>query len=241
MKMLEWMTSTVRTQPQPDNKTSKEKSKKDNNAQVEIAIIIDKSGSMYDLQSDVVGGVNSTLEEAKKNPNAHVTITLFDNEIARPVDRVPSAAVSLFSNEDYIPGGTTALLDAVGDTVSHIEKTQAALDEKDRAERILVTIITDGLENASQEYSYETVKKIIAEKEDGKWEFIFLGANIDAATEASKIGIRASRAANWYGDASGVAATASVMCKAVNTLSMSEEIDEASLFEDIEQDWASRS
>ena len=173
----------------------------------ELVFILDRSGSMMGLESDTVGGYNALLEENRKlEGEAMVTTVLFDHEIKRIHDRVPLERVRNMELTDFQPRGCTALLDAVGSTLADMERVQRILPESHRAEHVLVAIATDGLENASREYDYARVKGMIAAAQERGWEIIFLAANIDAAAEATRMGIRADHAMSYEASPAGTAA-----------------------------------
>ncbi len=167
----------------------------------ELVFIVDRSGSMGGLESDTIGGLNATLKKNREvDGDCLVSIVLFDNTSEVIVDRKPIKEVAPLTSAQYQVRGCTALLDAVGDSVRYIQKVQQILPEDYRAENVIFTIITDGLENASNHRSYAEVKHMIKARQREGWEFIFLGANIDAAAEASRMGIRADRATQYVSD-----------------------------------------
>ena len=167
----------------------------------ELVFIVDRSGSMGGLESDTIGGLNATLKKNREvDGDCLVSIVLFDNTSDVIVDRKPIQEVAPLTSTQYQVRGCTALLDAVGDSVRYIQKVQQILPEDYRAENVIFTIITDGLENASNHRSYAEVKHMIKARQREGWEFIFLGANIDAAAEASRMGIRADRATQYVSD-----------------------------------------
>lgn len=171
----------------------------------ELVFILDRSGSMGGLESDTIGGFNGMIGKQKKEEGeANVTTVLFDDQIEIIHDRFPISVVKPFTDEDYFVRGSTALLDAVGSTVNKIENIQKCLPEEMRAENIIFVITTDGLENASQEYSASMVKKMIETNQEKGWQFLFLGANMDAVEEADKIGIRKTHAVSYRPTPKGV-------------------------------------
>ena len=172
----------------------------------ELVFIVDRSGSMGGLESDTIGGLNATLAKNREvDGECVVSIVLFDNTSEVLVDRQPIEQVANLTTDQYQVRGCTALLDAVGDAVRYIDKVQHILPEDHRAEHVMFAIITDGLENASNHRSYPEVKRMIEAKQEEGWEFIFLGANIDAAAEAGRMGIRADRASQYVSDGEGSA------------------------------------
>ena len=171
----------------------------------EIVFILDRSGSMSGLEDDTIGGFNAMLEKQKAEPGeAVISTVLFDSESAVIHDRVDVQKVKPMTRKEYSVGGCTALLDAVGGAIHHIGNVHKYAREEDRPEKTLFVITTDGMENASCSYSYDRIKKMIQrQKEKYGWEFIFLGANIDAAREAARFGIGAECAANYHADRKG--------------------------------------
>lgn len=170
----------------------------------ELVFIVDRSGSMHGLEADTIGGLNSTLDTNRQvEGEANVSIVLFDNYSKVLLDRVPLSQVKPLTINDYQVRGCTALLDAVGDAIHYHEKVQKILPKSHRAEHVMFVIITDGLENASRRYTYHQVKKLIEKRTKKGWEFLFLGANIDAAAEADRMGIRQDRASRYVSDGEG--------------------------------------
>ena len=185
----------------------------------EIVFILDRSGSMSGLESDTIGGYNSMLEKQKKEEGEAIFSTvLFDDYSTVLHDRKAINDVNPITEKEYYVRGCTALLDAVGGAIHHIGKVQKALPEEDRPAKTLFIITTDGMENASQKYTYEKVKKMVEKKKAKKgWEFIFLGANIDAIDVASRFGVAANRAVRYENDADGAALNYGVMTQLVST------------------------
>ena len=170
----------------------------------ELVFILDRSGSMAGLERDTVGGFNSMLAKQKKaDGDAVVTTVLFDGEVELLHDRADIGGVSPLTEEDYQVGGCTALLDALGCTVKKIRRAREHILPEYRPDKTLFVIITDGEENASREYSAKQVKNLVEQQKEEGWEFVFLGANIDAITAAGRMGIDASRAVNYHSDAKG--------------------------------------
>lgn len=171
----------------------------------EIVFILDRSGSMAGLERDTIGGFNAMIEKQKREQGeAIVSTVLFDNVSEVIHDRVPLEKISPMTERDYYVRGCTALLDAVGGAIHHIGNVHKYAREEDRPEKTLFVITTDGMENASRKYSHDKLKAMIErQKEKYGWEFLFLGANIDAAKEAARFGIGADRAANYHADSVG--------------------------------------
>ena len=189
------------------------------NGLTELVFILDKSGSMSGLETDTIGGYNSMLEKQKAvEGECHITTVLFDNNYELLHDRIDIRAVSPITEKEYQVGGSTALLDAIGRTISKIGNAQKHTADDYRAEKVLFVIITDGEENSSREYSAEKIKaQIERQKTKYGWEFIFLGANIDAVQTASRFGIAPDRAQNYHADREGVELNFRVMSEAVAT------------------------
>lgn len=171
----------------------------------EIVYILDRSGSMGGLEADTIGGFNSMMEKQKKTKEkALISTVLFDDEIEVLHDRVPINKIEKMTDRQYYVRGCTALLDAVGKSVNHIKNVHKYAREEDKPEKTLFVITTDGMENASSEYSYEAVQKMVKQQQEKYgWEFIFIGANIDAYAEAQRFGIRKDRAVNYVCDEEG--------------------------------------
>lgn len=182
----------------------------------ELVFILDRSGSMGGLESDTIGGFNSLLEKQKKvEGKCNLTTVLFDHDYELLHDRINIQAVSPLTEKDYHVRGSTALLDAVGRTISKIEHVQETTAEEYRAGKVMFVIITDGMENASREYTTKKVKSMIeAEKEKG-WEFVFLGANMDAVETAAQYGIDADNTADYLADREGTRLNYTAMSDAV--------------------------
>ena len=171
----------------------------------EIVFILDRSGSMAGLERDTIGGFNAIIEKQRREAGeAIISTVLFDNYSEVIHDRVTLENVPQLTEKEYYVRGCTALLDAVGGAIHHIGNVHKYARAEDRPEKTIFVITTDGFENASHRYSYEKVKaQITHQKEKYGWEFLFLGANIDAAREAARFGIDADRAANYHADSIG--------------------------------------
>jgi uncharacterized protein YegL len=186
----------------------------------ELVCILDRSGSMGGLESDTVGGFNSMLEKQKRESGrCYVSTVLFNTETTVLHDRVPLESVKPMTANDYVPGGCTALLDAIGGAIDHIAGVHRYARSEDVPAHTIFVITTDGLENASRRYTSDKVKRMIEhEKEKYGWEFIFLAANIDAVETAAHIGITRDRAANYCADGAGTELLYDAMSEAVASL-----------------------
>ena len=183
----------------------------------ELVYILDRSGSMAGLESDTIGGFNSMLDKQRKAPgDAVVTTVLFDNRIELLHDRIPLAGVENLTDRDYFVRGSTALLDAIGSTIRKVSQAHLHTAEPMRPEKTVFVIITDGMENASREYTAGAVKSMIELEKAHGWEFLFLGANIDAIDAAAKIGIHAERAVNYHADSEGTRLNYDVVSEAIS-------------------------
>ncbi len=183
----------------------------------ELVFILDRSGSMAGLENDTIGGFNALLEKQKKqNEPCYVSTILFDNLSEVIHDREKIGEVQPLTEKDYYVRGCTALLDAIGGAIHHVGKLHKYLDECAPAHTLFV-ITTDGMENASRRYDAATVKKMIErQKERYGWEFLFIGANIDAVETASRYGIDADRAVNYHADKQGTDVVYRTVSKAVS-------------------------
>ena len=186
----------------------------------EIVFILDRSGSMSGLEDDTIGGFNSLIRKQQtEEGEALISTVLFDNMTEVIHDRVDIKNIRPLTRNEYYVRGSTALLDAVGKAIHHIGNIHKYAREEDRPEKTLFVITTDGMENASREYTYDRVRRIIErQKEKYGWEFLFLGANIDAAKEAARFGIDRDRAADYHADTLGTAVVYEAMNDAVRNV-----------------------
>ena len=207
----------------------------------ELVFILDRSGSMGGLETDTIGGFNSMLEKQKREPGeALVSTVLFDNVSEVLHDRIPMSQTPQMTEKEYYVRGCTALLDAIGGAIYHIGNIHKYARDENRPEKTMFVIITDGLENANREYGYDRVKKMIQrQKEKYGWEFLFLGANIDAIEAARRVGISEDRAVNYHADSKGTQLNYRVLDKAIRgyrgTASLSKDWKES-----IDRDYQSR-
>lgn len=183
----------------------------------ELVFILDRSGSMSGLEKDTVGGFNSMISKQKtEDGEALVSTVLFDNKSVVIHDRLPLDDVPPMTEKEYFTRGCTALLDALGDAIHHIGNIHKYARREDVPEKTLFVITTDGFENASRRYDYDTVRAMIErQKEKYGWDFLFLGANIDAVAEARRFGIDADRAVDYKCDEEGTALNFSVISDVV--------------------------
>ncbi|RNF41254.1 vWA domain-containing protein [Planococcus salinus] len=193
----------------------------------ELVFILDKSGSMAGLEADTIGGFNALLDKQKKEPgNAVVTTVLFNHQYELLHDWLPIQEVSALTDRNYEVGGATALLDAIGSTIQKVGHRQKRASEETRAGKVLVVITTDGMENASCEYSQQKIQSMIShQKNRFDWEFIFLGANIDAAQTARRFGIGEDFAVDYHADATGTELNFNVLNETVRSFRKGEALD----------------
>ena len=213
----------------------------------EIVFILDRSGSMSGLEKDTIGGYNSLIKKQKKEEGeAYISTVLFDDRTEVLHDRVGLDKIKPMTEEEYYVRGCTALLDAVGGAIHHIGNVHKYAREEDRPEKTLFIITTDGQENSSRMYTYEKVKRMVErQKKKYGWEFLFLGANIDAVAEAGRFGIKPERAVNYECDEIGTAVNYRALNKAVSRVRncAANEMDKALAAdwkEEIEADYSKR-
>lgn len=209
----------------------------------EVVFILDRSGSMTGLEADTIGGFNSMLEKHKNGENsAYVSTVLFDHESKVIHDRLPIAEVPKLTDNEYYTRGNTALLDAMGDAIKHIKNIHKYARPEDVPAKTIFIITTDGEENSSRRYSYDDIKKLVEEQKEKGWDFVFMGANIDAFDVASHLGISRNRAVNYHNDSQGTgirfAAMADFFGAAMAAKSMKDVKDEWR--EAVDEDFESR-
>ena len=186
----------------------------------ELAFILDRSGSMSGLEADTIGGYNSLLKKQKLEPGeCIVTTVLFDDRYELLHDRIGLKGVQPITDRDYYVRGSTALLDAIGRTVGKLENAQRNTAEPERAEKVMVVIITDGMENASREYGYDKVRQMVERmQKEFDWQFLFLGANMDAIQTASRFGVAPAMATTYHADSEGVNLNFAVLSETVSAV-----------------------
>lgn len=186
----------------------------------ELVFILDRSGSMSGLEADTIGGYNSMLEKQKKEAGeAAVTTVLFDDQYELLHDRIDLRGIQPITDREYYVRGCTALLDAIGKTIQKIAGVQRHTAPEQRADKVLFVITTDGMENASREYTYDKIRALVErQKREYGWEFLFLGANIDAIQTAKRFGIGADRAVNYHADSAGTRLNYEVVSETVSCI-----------------------
>ncbi len=214
---------------------------KNNNEKVEVVFIMDRSGSMGGLEADTIGGFNSMLAKQKEESDNIIWSTVLFDHISEVVhDRVPVEKVRELDSDTYYVRGSTALLDAVGGAIHHIGNVHKYAREEDRPSKTLFVITTDGMENSSVIYDFRRVKRMI-ERQQKKygWEFIFLGANMDAVSVAGRIGIAPERSARFLNDDVGIAKNFSVVAESMVKMSKGYTLADDEL-DEIRADYACR-
>lgn len=214
--------------------------KQQTNNITEIVFILDRSGSMGGLESDTIGGFNAMLKKQKQEEGkAFVTTVLFDHECFTLHDRLPVEQVPEMTSKDYTVRGCTALLDAIGSTIEHIQSIHRYARKEDVPARTMFVITTDGMENASKRFSGSSVKKLINQQKKKGWEFLFIGANIDAIATARDFGIESDRAVNYHADAQGTHTVFQAVGKAVSQMRACAPL-QANWSEEINEDYEAR-
>ena len=210
------------------------------NDATELVFILDRSGSMGGLEEDTIGGFNAMIRDQKTQPgNCRVTTVLFDHELITLHDRIPLGDVRPLTRSDYTVRGCTALIDAIGVTVDRIATIHRYLRPEDVPANVLFVITTDGLENASKKYSSDAVKKMIEQYKEKGWEFLFIGANIDAVETAKHFGIAKDRAVNYHADHKGTSVVFNAVNQAVGKMRCSAPL-EPCWSQQIDEDYRSR-
>ena len=183
----------------------------------EVVFILDRSGSMAGLENDTIGGFNSMLKKQQGNAESKVFVStiLCNHESFVLHDRISIDEVEPLTEKDYCVGGTTALLDALGDAIKHVKNVYRYVRKKNRPQKVLFIITTDGEENSSYKFTYREIKRLIEQQKTKDWEFIFMGANIDAPEVAENIGIDRRRAVNYHADKIGTQKAYRAMNKAI--------------------------
>ena len=207
----------------------------------ELVFILDRSGSMAGLEADTIGGFNAMLEKQKREEGeAYLSAVLFSNNSTVLYDRVNIKKVEPMTERQYFVGGCTALLDAIGDAVHHIGNVHKYARREDRPAKSLFVITTDGMENASRRYTYDEVRRMIERQRDRYgWEFLFLGANMDAVSTARHFGIREDRAVRYQCDAKGTALNYKVLSDTIGCVRAGRPLA-ANWKEEIERDYDTR-
>ena len=214
---------------------------KKNNNITELVFILDRSGSMSGLESDTVGGFNTMIEKQKKqNAPCYVSTVLFNHTSEVLYDRVKLGEVQKMTEDDFFVGGSTALMDAIGGAIHHIGNIHKYIRSEDVPANTMFVIMTDGMENASRRYSSDRVKQMIErQKKRYGWEFLFIGANIDAVETAARYGIDADRAVNYHADKEGTRVVYQSVANAVCSLRENKEL-KADWSEEIDRDYKER-
>ncbi len=210
---------------------------------LEVVFILDRSGSMSGLEDDTIGGFNSTLRKQKAEPGEIIWSTvLFDDRHEVIHDRVPVDKVKELTGKEYYVRGCTALLDAIGRAVQHIRNVHKYARPEDVPDRTLFVITTDGYENASREYTYDRVKQMIEEQtEKCGWQFLFLGANMDAVSVAGRMGIDPRMSASFINDERGIETNYRAINKTVQMMKLVTIPKEVDPLTDVRKDFEGRS
>lgn len=215
--------------------------KNEKNNMTELVFILDRSGSMAGLEADTIGGFNTMIEKQKKQDGlCWVSTLLFANESKLVHDRVQLRELRPMTEDDYSVGGCTALLDAIGDAIQHISSIHKYARAEDVPAHTVFVITTDGMENASRKYSADEIRSTIKKmQKERDWEFLFIGANIDAVETAGRFGIQADRAVNYHADQKGTRVVYECVGKALGSVRANAPMS-AKWSEEIAEDFASR-
>lgn len=206
----------------------------------ELVFVMDMSGSMQGLESDTIGGFNSLVEKQKRESGECLVSTVFFNHVSKVLyDRVEIQNIKAMTINDYIPNGSTALIDALSDAIRHISKVHKYIRKEDIPKKTMFVVITDGMENASHRHTLKSLKQLISLKQESGWEFLFIGANIDAIDVAGDFGIPADRAVNYNADKRGTKIVYETLAKAVSSIRFSNDLDE-DWSEEINEDYNKR-
>lgn len=208
---------------------------------LELVFLLDRSGSMSGLEHDTIGGFNGMIQKQRQlEGEVRVSTMLFDDRFDVIHDRLTIETISPLTEREYYVRGSTALLDAIGRSIRHIRKVRDRQAENERMNKVLFVITTDGMENASREFSADYVKLLVERmQEKEQWEFLFLGANIDAIAAAEQVGIRADRSANFHADKKGIHSHYDSVSKAVMDLRINASID-STWKEETDKDYLTR-
>lgn len=203
------------------------------NNTTELVFILDRSGSMAGLEADTIGGFNSLIEKQKKQEgDCYVSTVFFNHESQVIHDRLPLDKVNLLTLDDYCASGCTALLDAMGNAIRHINNIHRYARPEDVPSNTMFVIMTDGMENASNQFTMAQIKVLVEEKKEKQgWEFLFIGANIDAIDVAGHFGINPQRAVNYNADSQGTGIVYETVANTVSCIRANEAISD---------DWSAR-
>ena len=214
----------------------------------EVVFILDRSGSMSGLEKDVVGGFNSTIKDQKKKDNECIVSTVLFNDHSKVVhDRISIKEIDEMTKDDYYPSGSTALIDALGDSIRYIKKVHRIIRKEDVPTHTIFFITTDGEENSSHKYSSKEVKKMVTEQQEKGWEFVYLASNIDAVETSKRYGFKASRVRNYISDAGGNAHVFGAASKFMDLVAECDEevdmdlvVEKSKVFEELDKDYNER-
>ena len=206
----------------------------------ELVFILDRSGSMYSMTEDTIGGFNSMIAKQKEEDGECIVSTVLFNDSSKVIhDRVPLREVKEMTERDYSASGSTAQIDALGSAIKHIRNVHRYIREEDVPEHTMFIITTDGYENASHKYSSNDVKRMVRAQEENGWEFVFLAANIDAVETAKHYGIRPERTANYHNDSRGLGVVYEKVSDMACSMRTSGALKEC-IFDELREDYESR-